>query len=729
VVRKKQRASEPALAWPGTSYPLGATWDGSGTNFALFSEHATGAELCLFDDASAPSESSRITLSEQTAYVWHTYVPGIGPGQAYGFRVDGPYEPDHGDRFNAKKLLIDPYARALTGSVDWSGPVHDYRMGERGSDLRMDRRNDARYVPRAVVINPAFDWGDDRLPRTPWHNSVIYETHVKGMTRCHPDIPEEHRGTYTGLTHPTILDHLVELGVTAVELLPVHAYVDDAFLVVKGLRNYWGYNTIGFFAPEGRYASKGTHGEQVTEFKEMVKAFHAADIEVILDVVYNHTAEGNHLGPSLSFRGIDNAAYYRLLPDQKRYYLDFTGTGNTINVRHPQVLQLIMDSLRYWVQEMHVDGFRFDLAAALARELFDVDRLAAFFDIIHQDPILSRVKLIAEPWDVGQGGYQVGNFPVLWTEWNGKYRDTTRAFWRGDQRRVAEMAYRLTGSSDLYQGDGRRPYASINFVTCHDGFTLEDLVSYDEKHNDANGEHNRDGHDDNLSSNYGVEGPTDDPEILALRDRQKRNFLATILLSQGVPMLCGGDEFGRTQNGNNNAYCQDNAINWFDWRLDQRDKALLAFTQRLTRIRSEHPTLRRRKFFQGRRIRGSEVKDLTWFRADGREMTEAEWQDEHLSALALRLAGDAIDERDARGNRIIGDTLVFMLNANVESVHFRLPALEQELYFGWEVLVDTTVPDGSSDTVIGGAGSVALEPRSVLLCRRQNRGDESNSSA
>ncbi len=724
MVRQRQYESESALAWPGTPYPLGATWDGSGTNFTLFSERATGVDLCLFDDAAAPNEASRISLDERTAHVWHAYLPGIGPGQTYGFRVKGEYEPDQGDRFNAKKLLIDPYARALTGTVDWSGPVHDYRMGDRGADLRPDRENDAPFVPRAVVIDPSFDWGDDRLPSTAWHNSVIYEAHVKGMTYCHPEIPAEHRGTYTGLTHPVILEHLVELGITAVELLPVHAFVDDAFLVSRGLRNYWGYNTIGFFAPEGRYAASGTHGQQVTEFKNMVKALHAAGIEVILDVVYNHTAEGNHLGPSLSFRGIDNSAYYRLLPDQQRYYLDFTGTGNTINVRHPQVLQLIMDSLRYWVQEMHVDGFRFDLAASLARELFEVDRLAAFFDIIHQDPILSRVKLIAEPWDVGHGGYQVGNFPVLWTEWNGKYRDATRAFWRGDDRTVAEMAYRLTGSSDLYQGDGRRPSASINFVTCHDGFTLEDLVSYNHKHNDANGEQNRDGHDDNLSANYGLEGPTDDPEIVAIRDRQKRNFLATVLFSQGVPMLCGGDEMGRTQGGNNNAYCQDNGINWFDWQLDQRDKDLLAFTRRLTRIRREQPTLRRRKFFQGRRIHGSEVKDLTWFRADGREMTEAEWEDDRLTALALRLAGDAIDERDARGNRIAGDTLIILINAGAEPIRFRLPSIEKQLDSGWNVLVDTSVPDGSSHAIFSGGASAKLMPRSLLLCRQQACGDD-----
>ncbi len=708
----------PTPVWPGGPYPLGATWDGHGTNFALFSENARGVELCLFDRDADALPRERVPLEEQTAHVWHGYLPGIGPGQIYGYRVTGPYEPECGLRFNPAKLLIDPYARALAGTVDWSGPVHGYRLKDRRGDLARDARDDAAAVPKAVVVDPSFDWGDDRPPRVPWHESVIYELHVKGFTRCHPDVPLELRGTYSGLAHPAAIDHLHRLGVTAVELLPVHAFVDDAFLVGRGLRNYWGYNTIGFFAPEGRYASRGALGEQVAEFKAMVKALHSAGIEVILDVVYNHTAEGNHLGPTLSFRGIDNTAYYRLVPEQPRYYMDFTGTGNTFNARHPQVLQLIMDSLRYWVQEMHVDGFRFDLASALARELYDVDRLSSFFDTIHQDPVISQVKLIAEPWDVGEGGYQVGNFPVLWAEWNGKYRDAVRSFWRGDDRPVAEMGYRLTGSSDLYQGDGRRPYASVNFVTCHDGFTLADLVSYERKHNEANGEGNRDGSDDNLSANYGIEGPTEDPQILELRRRQQRNFLATLFLSQGVPMLWGGDEMGRTQRGNNNAYCQDNELSWIDWGLDDVDRDLLEFTRRLVQIRRQQPVLRRRKFFQGRRIRGSEVKDLTWFRPDGAEMTDAEWQDAKLSALGLRLAGDAIDEHDPRGNRIVGDTLLILLNAGVEPVDFRLPGNGRSAAVRWQPLLDTAEPTVTERPCRAGGEVLQLEPRSLLLCRR-----------
>jgi glycogen operon protein len=718
-----------ARIWPGTPYPLGATWDGSGTNFALFSENASGVDLCLFDRADAPRERERIALPEQTAHVWHGYLPGVGPGQAYGYRVKGPYRPEAGLRFNPAKLLVDPYARALTGAVDWTGPVYGYRIGDKRADLHRDPRDDAAAVPRAVVVDPAFDWEGDRPPGVPWHDSVIYELHVKGFTRRHPDVPTELRGTYAGLAHPAAIDHFRRLGVTAVELLPVHAFLDDAFLVERNLRNYWGYNTIGYFAPEGRYASRGTHGEQVSEFKAMVKALHAAGIEVILDVVYNHTAEGNHLGPTLAFRGIDNPAYYRLVQNQPRYYLDFTGTGNTVNVRHPQVLQMIMDSLRYWVQEMHVDGFRFDLASALARELFDVDRLSAFFDIIHQDPVLSQVKLIAEPWDVGEGGYQVGNFPVLWTEWNGKYRDAVRSFWRGDQRPVAEMGFRLTGSSDLYQGDGRRPYASINFVTCHDGFPLEDLVSYERKHNEANGEENRDGSDDNLSANYGVEGPTDDPTILETRARQKRNFLATLLLSQGVPMLHGGDEMGRTQHGNNNAYCQDNELSWLDWNLDDRDRALLDFTRRLVQIRREQPTLRRRKFFQGRRIRGSEVKDLTWLRPDGQEMTDAEWNDARLGALALRLAGDAIDERDPWGRRITGDTLLVLLNAGASGVTFRLPPLDDTGETCWQLLVDTAEPSSDGSRGVPGGSELTMPERALMLFRRTRRGGPESARA
>jgi len=676
--------------------------------------------LCLFDRSNDAIESDCIALREQTAHVWHGYVPGIGPGQLYGYRVEGDYTPEQGRRHNPSKLLLDPYARAIAGTVNWKKPVYGYRPGTAQADPRRDERDDAGAVPKAVVIDPTFDWGADCPPLIPWHHSVIYEMHVKGFTARHPDLPPELRGTYSGLAHPRAIEHLTRLGVTAVELLPVHAFLDDPFLVERQLRNYWGYNTIGYFAPEGRYASEGTHGEQVAEFKSMVKALHAAGIEVILDVVYNHTAEGNHLGPTLSFRGIDNEAYYRLVADQRRYYMDFTGTGNTLNVQHPQVLQLIMDSLRYWVLEMHVDGFRFDLASALARELFEVDRLSAFFDIIHQDPVLSRVKLIAEPWDVGEGGYQVGNFPVLWTEWNGMYRDAVRSFWRGDERPVAEMGFRLTGSSDLYQADGRRPYASINFVTAHDGFTLEDLVSYEAKHNEANGEHNRDGADHNISANYGVEGSTADPAILALRDRQKRNLLATLLLSQGVPMLCGGDELGRTQGGNNNAYCQDNELSWVDWDLDARAAEMLDFVRRLVSIRAEQPVLHRRTFFQGRRIHGSNIKDLTWFRADGGEMTDAEWADAQLGALAVRLAGDAIDEEDERGNRIVGDTLLMLLNAKQEAVSFKLPRFQQPGSW-WQILVDTADSAVDGGRCCDGGSQLVLESRSMVLCRRMEQ--------
>jgi isoamylase len=706
-----------AKLWPGKPSPLGATWDGQGTNFALFSEGASSVKLCLFDNPDDVREARCISLREQTAHVWHGYLPGIGPGQLYGFRVAGRYDPARGARFNPDKLLLDPYARAIAGSVNWSAPVYGYRLGDAAADLARDNQDDAGGVPKAVVATPFFDWDNDRPPSIPWHESVIYEVHVKGFTIRHPDVPRELRGTYSGLGHPAAIKYLTDLGVTAVELLPVHAFLDDAFLLDKGLRNYWGYNTLGYFAPEGRFASLGTHGQQVGEFKAMVKALHAAGIEVILDVVYNHTAEGNHLGPTLSFRGIDNNAYYRLVPDQPRYYMDFTGTGNTLNVRHPQVLQLIMDSLRYWVLEMHVDGFRFDLASALARELFDVDRLSAFFDIVHQDPVLSQVKLIAEPWDVGEGGYQVGNFPVLWTEWNGKYRDAVRSFWRGDDRSIAEMGYRLTGSSDLYQADGRRPYASINFVTAHDGFTLEDLVSYERKHNEQNGEHNRDGSDDNISANYGVEGPTEDPSIREIRDRQKRNFLATLFLSQGVPMLCGGDELGRTQRGNNNGYCQDNDLSWFSWEIDDRRSSLLAFARRLIEIRAEHPVLRRRKFFQGRRIRGSNVKDLTWLRPDGEEMTDAEWADAHYRALGLRLAGDAIDEQDERGNRITGDTLLILVNAESSPVPFRLPRFYRN-DDRWEILVDTADAVPIPNRYCDGGAVLNAASSSLVLCRR-----------
>jgi isoamylase len=703
--------------WPGRPYPLGATWDGQGVNFALYSEQATRVELCLFDQGMGVHESEVIRLPEVTSLVWHGYLPGVRPGQLYGYRVYGAYDPASGQRFNPAKVLLDPYARAVANEVDWTAPVFGYKAGNPGDDLTVDDGDSAPGAPKGVVVDRFFDWNGDRHPRIPWHESVIYEVHVKGFTQQHPGVPPELRGTYAGLAHPAAVKHLKSLGITAVELLPVHEYIDDKFLLDKGLTNYWGYNTLGYFAPEGRYSSAGRHGEQVAEFKAMVRELHRAGIEVILDVVYNHTAEGNHLGPTLSFRGIDNTSYYRLVPDNPRFYMDYTGTGNTLNARNPWVLQLIMDSLRYWVQEMHVDGFRFDLAAALARELHDVDRLSAFFDTIHQDPVISQVKLIAEPWDVGEGGYQVGNFPVLWTEWNGKYRDTVRRFWKGDEWVAAEMGYRLTGSSDLYQSDGRRPYASINFVTAHDGFTLNDLVSYNEKHNEANGEHNQDGSNDNLSWNCGVEGPTDDPKVIELRERQKRNFLATLLLSQGVPMICGGDELGRTQQGNNNAYCQDNPISWFDWNLDQRRQALLDFTRRLIRLRREHPVLRRRKFFQGRRIRGSEIQDITWFRPDGNEMTDEDWGSATLQTIGMRLGGDAINEMDERGERVVDDTLLVLLNAHQEPVPFTLPALGAGIT--WNVLVDTSRPDAEPGTPFQEGGTqFTMAPRSVaLLCR------------
>ncbi len=703
--------------WPGRPYPLGATWDGSGTNFALFSENAEVVQLCLFDE-SGSIETDRILLAEQTAHVWHGYVPSIKPGQVYGFRVHGPFQPEKGHRFNAAKVLVDPYAKALTGAVDWSGPVYGYTRGNPRQDLQRDDADDAAFVLKAVVVDPSFDWEGDQSPRIPWHHSIIYEVHVKGFTAAHPGIPPELRGTYAGLAHPISLQHFKELGVTAVELLPVHAFLDDAFLVEKGLRNYWGYNTIGYFAPEGRYATLHRPGAEVTEFKKMVRAFHREGIEVILDVVYNHSGEGHHLGPTLSFKGIDNSIYYRLVPDEQRYYMDFTGTGNTLNVRHPQVLQLIMDSLRYWVLEMHVDGFRFDLASALARELYEVDRLSSFFDIIHQDPVLSQVKLIAEPWDIGEGGYQVGNFPVLWTEWNGKYRDTVRSFWRGDRQAIGEMATRMTGSSDLYQADGRRPYASINFVTAHDGFTLADLVSYNDKHNEANGEHNRDGSDDNISANYGVEGPTTDPKITAIRARQVRNFLVTLLVSQGVPMICGGDELGRTQNGNNNAYCQDNPISWFDWNLDETDQDLLEFTRRLMEFRQSEPVLRRRRFFQGRRIRGSDVKDLTWFRPDGEEMSDVDWGSTTSRALGLRLAGDAIEEPDEFGNPIVGDTLMLLLNARETPVTFKLPRVARSAAAKWQVVLDTTIGWNDTNTTCDSGAQLVVADRAMVVLKR-----------
>jgi isoamylase len=680
--------TDDPVVLPGVPSPLGATWDGEGTNFALYSENAEGVTLCLFDD---DGTERQYPLREVTAFVWHGCLPGVGPGQRYGYRVSGPYDPENGLRFNEHKLLIDPYAKAVAGAVDWEAPVFGYTLGDEDEDRSFDDADDAAAVPKGVVIDPAFDWGDDERPRTPLNRSVIYEVHVKGFTARHPDVPEHLRGTYAGLVTPPALKHLTDLGVTAVELLPVHAFPDDSHLLEKGLSNYWGYNTLNFFAPTTRYSSSGDGDAQVREFKEMVKALHAAGIEVILDVVYNHTAEGNHLGPTLSFRGIDNPTYYRLVEDDPRYYMDFTGTGNTLNARHPQVLQLIMDSLRYWVLEMHVDGFRFDLASALARELHEVDKLSSFFDVIHQDPVLSQVKLIAEPWDVGEGGYQVGNFPVLWAEWNGIYRDTVRTYWIGGDETVSELAYRLTGSSDLYQTDGRRPFASINFVVAHDGFTLHDLVSYNEKHNEANGEDNRDGHDDNRSWNHGVEGPTDDAGILRAREQTKRNLLATLLLSQGAPMLAHGDELGRTQQGNNNAYCQDNELTWIDWDLDERRSDLLDFTRRVIALRRDHPNFRRPKFFQDRPIRGAPEADITWHRPDGEEMGDAEWAEDWVRVIGLGLGGDVLPEVDQLGQPVTDDTFLLLLNGHHEDVPFTLPGCFDAQR--WEPILDTALDD------------------------------------
>ena len=707
--------------WPGSPYPLGATWDGEGVNFALFSENATAVELCLFGRPYDPQETHRIRIEECTDFVWHVYLPEIRPGQLYGYRVHGLYEPEVGLRFNPSKVLIDPYAKAIAGNIDWSDALFGYRIGDPKEDLSLDDRDNASSIPKCVVVDQAFTWGGDQLLRTAWDRTVIYEVHVHGFTARHPDVPEHLRGTYAGLATPEVIEHLQQVGVTAVELLPVHHFIRDKHLVDRGLTNYWGYNSIGFFAPDIRYATSSDRAHHVWEFKTMVKALHNAGIEVILDVVYNHTGEGNHLGPTLSFRGIDNASYYRLVPDHPRYYQDYTGCGNTLNVRHPRVLQLIMDSLRYWVLEMHVDGFRFDLASTLARELHDVDRLSAFFDIIHQDPVLSQVKLIAEPWDLGEGGYQVGNFPAGWAEWNGRYRDAIRRYWKGDGGQVAELAYRLSGSSDLYEGGGRRPHASINFVTAHDGFTLHDLVSYNQKHNEANGEENRDGTDDNLSWNCGVEGPTTKPSIVALRERQKRNMLATLLLSQGVPMLCGGDEMGRTQHGNNNAYCQDSEISWVDWTLNKPQQALLTFTRSLIALRQKHPVFRRRRFFQGRRIRGAEVKDLYWLRPDGKEMTDEDWALGYVRCLGVRLAGDAMDEKDSKGRPLQDETFLMLLNAHHEPRPFTLPAHKRGVR--WQPVFDTALYDrnGKPVTLLRGGDQYDLEARSLAVLRLRSK--------
>jgi glycogen operon protein len=682
-----------------------------GVNFALFSENATRVELCLFDSPEARTETVRITLPEQTDMVWHGYVTGLRPGQLYGFRVYGPYEPTNGHRFNPAKVVVDPYAKGVGRTVSWSDEMFGYRIGAPGADLTRDERDNAAFCPLSAVVDPAFTWGDDKQLKTPWHKTVIYELHVKGFTNNHPGIPESVRGTYLGVASGAAIRHLKDLGVTAVELMPVHHHSYDWHLVQKGLSNYWGYNTLAFFSPDLRYAARKTPDDSVREFKMMVRALHSAGIEVILDVVYNHTAEGNHLGPTLSLRGIDNAAYYRLTND-KRYYLDFTGCGNTLNMRHPRVLQLIMDSLRYWVQEMHVDGFRFDLASALARELYEVDQLGAFFDIIHQDPVLSQVKLIAEPWDLGQGGYQVGNFPILWTEWNGKYRDSVRRFWRGDGGMVSELATRLAGSSDLYARTGRRPHASINFVTAHDGFTLQDLVSFNEKHNEANGENNADGEAHNNSWNCGAEGPTELPEINALRERQKRNLMSTLLLSQGVPMICGGDEVSRSQQGNNNAYCQDNELSWTDWEPSPSKRNFLEFTKRVIALRNRHPVLTRQKFFQGRGIRGGNVKDIVWLNPTGGEMDDTAWNESFVRCLGVRLAGDLLDEIDERGERIVGDTLVLLFNADKSSLPFVLPPRKDGEV--WLRILDTAEETGGRTLRID-SDRYELRERSVVV--------------
>jgi isoamylase len=705
--------------WPGAPYPLGATWDGVGVNFAIFSEHATRVELCLFDSVNDEVESVTIPLPEHTDMVWHGYLPDVHPGQLYGYRVHGPYSPHQGFRFNPHKLVMDPYAKVVGRAVRWNDALFGYRPGE--DDMSFDDRDSAPFAALAAVVDSAFTWGDDRPRRTPWHETLIYELHVKGFTQLNPYVPETLRGTYLGLAAEPAIRHLTSLGVTAVELMPVHYHTDDWHLAKRGLDNYWGYNTLAYFAPDIRYASSSSPMEAVREFKMMVRAMHAADLEVILDVVYNHTAEGNHFGPTLSLRGIDNTSYYRLLPNEPRFYQDFTGCGNTLNMRSPRVLQLIMDSLRYWVLEMHVDGFRFDLASALARELHAVDKLGAFFDIIHQDPVLSQVKLIAEPWDLGEGGYQVGNFPTKWTEWNGKYRDAVRRFWRGDGGGVSELATRLSGSSDLYEQSGRRPYASINFVTAHDGFTLADLVSYNEKHNEANGERNADGENHNLSWNCGVEGPTMDRRVLEMRERQRRNVMATLMLSVGVPMISGGDEMGRTQAGNNNAYCQDNEISWTSWEITPDRRDFLEFTRRLIRIWKDHPVLRRRKFFQGRRIRGADVSDIAWLDPSGHEMTDETWSSPDVRCLGVRLNGDAIDEVDERGKRIVGDTLLLILNAGEQAVAFTLPATKPEAR--WETLIDTADPWAPAQRLRAG-GLYELLPRSMAVLKLNCRKDD-----
>ncbi|RYZ00438.1 MAG: glycogen debranching enzyme GlgX [Chitinophagaceae bacterium] len=705
--------------FPGRPYPLGATWDGTGVNFALHAEHATGVELCLFDKYGKKTrEVARLRLGERSHHVWHGYIKGLKPGQQYGFRVNGPYEPQNGHRFNAHKLLIDPYAKAISGRIDWHDSLFGYKVGHKDGDLSFSRTDSAPYIPKSVVVDTTFDWGNDSPLRIPYHKSIIYEAHVKGLTYRHPGIPEAIRGSYAAIGHPAMIRHLQDLGITAIELMPVHHFVNDRFLHDRGLTNYWGYNSIGFFAPDVRYSSSGTLGEQVREFKEMVKALHAAGIEVILDVVYNHTAEGNHLGSTLCFRGVDNLEYYRLTED-KRYFMDYTGCGNTLNVMSPNTLRLIMDSLRYWILEMHVDGFRFDLAAALARELHDVDRLGSFFDIIHQDPVISQVKLIAEPWDIGEGGYQVGRFPAGWAEWNGKYRDTIRDYWRGADSMLGEFALRLTGSPDLYFNDYRHPFASINFVTAHDGFTLQDLVSYNEKHNEANGEGNNDGESHNRSWNCGAEGPTDDPEILKLRARQKRNFMATLFLSQGVPMIVAGDELGRTQGGNNNAYCQDNEISWINW--EQHDADFLRFTQKLIHFYRRHPAFSRKRWFKGVPIKGVGVEDIAWFKPDGSEMSDENWTNDFAKSLGMYLNGRALRTVDEQGDPIVDDNFYLIFNAHYDALDFRVPA--DRYGSGWRRVIDTAADavDESGEPLDETNPVIRVEGRSVIVFHQNQK--------
>jgi glycogen operon protein len=709
--------------WPGNPYPLGATYDGQGVNFALFSENATGVELCLFENEEDKFEKHRIKFTERTHHSWHAYIPGIKPGQLYGYRVHGPFDPENGHRFNANKLLIDPYSRAINRIIRWHHSLYGYRFGHKNADLSFNEADSAPYIPRSVVIDLAYDWEGDKQLKIPFHKTIIYELHVKGFTRLNPHIPQELRGTYAGLGSPGVIDYLLSLGVNAVELMPVHQFVSDQHLVENGLTNYWGYNTIGFFAPDIRYAKNMDGYNHVNEFKDMVKALHKAGIEVILDVVYNHTAEGNHMGPTLSFRGIDNYSYYRLLNDEPRYYMDYTGTGNTLNTVHPNILRLLMDSLRYWALEMHVDGFRFDLASALAREFHDVDKLGSFFDVLHQDPVLSQMKLIAEPWDVGEGGYQVGEFPTGWAEWNGKYRDCIRDFWRGQDNTLPEFANRITGSSDLYMDNWRNPMASINFITAHDGFTLNDLVSYNEKHNFSNGENNMDGESHNRSWNCGVEGPTDDPEINKLRRKQRRNFLTTLFLSQGVPMLLAGDECGRTQQGNNNAYCQDNEISWFDW--EKMDEDLLDFTRNLIRFSRSHPSFLRRKWFQGIPIKGKDITDISWFLPEGSEMSDEHWAETFAKSLGVFLHGEGIHSLDMRGNKIYDDSFYLMFNAHYEPVDFCLP--EKKFGEKWIKILDTSLEKGFVDPgemECGAGEKVTVDSRSVIMCKVPKKKNE-----